>query len=287
LSVDGALQTAQAGVDGARALDRVRVVLVRTRDPMNLGAAARALRNAGIRNWTLVDPQVDLDHPDVARVAVRAEGLLQLARVVPTLAEALDGCPLSAATTARQRHDRMQLHPRAAAARLISGVLQLQKAAARGEGDPAARPACPEVALVFGDETNGLSTEETLRCDLLTTVPSAPEQPSWNLAQAVAVFGHELRTAALEAELADDPPGDRADGRTLAALDRMLAAVLEACGRGRTRRRLFRSLERAQLGRREAALWTGALENVRRRMVGEPQTGGSGGPDRARPPEGP
>jgi tRNA/rRNA methyltransferase/tRNA (cytidine32/uridine32-2'-O)-methyltransferase len=138
------------------------------------------------------------------------------------------------------------------------------------------------VALVFGDETNGLTTDETLLCDLLTTLPSAPEQPSWNLAQAVAVFAHELRTAALEAESADDPAGERADGRTLAALDRVLAAVLDACGRGRMRRRLFRSLERAQLGRREAALWTGALENVRRRMAGEPPTGGSGGPDRPR-----
>ena len=270
------LEIAKAGVDGGRALAQVRIVLVRTRNPMNLGAAARALRNAGIFRWTLVDPQIDPEHPDVGRTAVKAEGLLQLARVVDTLPEALAGCALSIASTARQRYDRSQLHPRAAAERMISGALALAGAPA----SPLAADPAREVLLVFGDETNGLHTEETDLCDLLSTIPSAPEQPSWNLAQAVAIYAHELRSAALAAEHDPERLADLADGGGLAALDRTLLAMLDLFGRGRTRRRLFRTLERARLSRREAALWTGVLENLRRKLAGEPLTGGSGGPDR-------
>ena len=265
-------EIAKAGVDGGRALERVRVVLVRTRNPMNLGAAARALRNAGISKWTLVDPQIDPEHPDVGRTAVKAEGLLQLARIVDTLPEALAGCALSIASTARERYDRSQLHPRAAAERMVTGALDLAKTAVAG--------AAGEVVLVFGDETNGLHTEETDLCDLISTIPSAPEQPSWNLAQAVAIYAHELRSAALAAEHDPERIADLADGRGLAALDRTLLAMLDLFGRGRTRRRLYRTLERARLSRREAALWTGVLENLRRKLAGEPLTGGSGGPDR-------
>jgi TrmH family RNA methyltransferase len=266
---------AKAGVDGGRALARVRVVMVRTRNPMNLGAAARALRNAGISRWTMVAPITDLDHPEVGRVAVKAEGLVQMANVVETLEEALAGCALSVACTARQRFDRNQLHPRTAAERLVSGAAELLKRGVEG--------AAGDVCLVFGDEMNGLHTEETDLCDLLSTIPSAPEQPSWNLAQAVAIYVHELRTAALSVELGLDNGQDRkdlADGAGLAALDRTLAAMLDQFGRLRTRRRLFRTLERAQPSRREAALWTGVLENLRRALAGEPLTGGSGGPDR-------
>lgn len=270
------VQVAKAGVDGGRALQRVRVVMVRTRNPMNLGAAARALRNAGISRWTLVAPITDLDHPEVGRVAVKAEGLVQLANVVETLEEALQGCALSVACTARQRYDRNQLHPRAAGERLASGAAALLKRGVEGpEGD---------VCIVFGDEMNGLHTEETDLCDLLSTIPSAPEQPSWNLAQAVAIYAHELRTAALglDGELGLEPGDqkDLADGAGLAALDRTLAAMLDQFGRLRTRRRLFRTIERSKPSRREAALWTGVLENLRRALAGEPLTGGSGGPDR-------
>ncbi len=266
---------AKAGVDGGRALARVRVVMVRTRNPMNLGAAARALRNAGISRWTLVAPITSLDHPEVGRVAVKAEGLVQLAKVVETLEEALAGCALSVACTARSRFDRNQLHPRTAAERLVSGATELLRRGVEGHAG--------DVCLVFGDEMNGLHTEETDLCDLLSTIPSAPEQPSWNLAQAVAVYVHELRTAALSVELGLDTGQDRkdlADGAGLAALDRTLAAMLDQFGRLRTRRRLFRTLERSQPSRREAALWTGVLENLRRALAGEPLTGGSGGPDR-------
>jgi TrmH family RNA methyltransferase len=239
---------------------------------MNLGAAARALRNAGISRWTLVAPITDLDHPEVGRVAVKAEGLVQMANVVETLEEALQGCALSVACTARSRFDRNQLHPRSAAERLVSGAGALLKQGPVGD-----------VVLVFGDEMNGLHTEETDLCDLLSTIPSAPEQPSWNLAQAVAIYVHELRSAALATELGLDHGQDKkdlADGAGLAALDRTLAAMLDQFGRLRTRRRLFRTLERAQPSRREAALWTGVLENLRRALAGEPLTGGSGGPDR-------
>ena len=219
-------------------LGAVRVVLCRPRNPLNLGAAARALKNAGLSRWTLVDPQT-LDFEAARRVAVHAEDLLDAPRIAATLDEALAGCALSVGTTTRARAERTLLTPRVAAGRLV---------AARGE-----------VAVVFGDERSGLTAEEVERLDLLSAIPSAPAQPSWNLAQAIAVYAYELRLAALE--LAPRPPSPRAEAEpgAVAAVDRALLDAAAAVGKPGARRRLFRALDRAQLSGREAALWTAFL----------------------------
>lgn len=218
-------------------------MLIRTRNPQNLGAAARALRCAGISNWTLVDPLCDLDDPDATRVAVRAEGLLQLAKVETSLAEATQGCVLTLGATARPRADRPGIAPREAARRMI---------AADGE-----------VAIVFGDEQNGLHADEVAALDQVTTMYSAPEQPSWNLAQAVAIYAHELRAAAIEAE--ERPIEERdADPARMAAVSRALGTALDKLGKPGTHRRLYPILERARLSSREASLWVAVLERIRR-----------------------
>jgi tRNA/rRNA methyltransferase/tRNA (cytidine32/uridine32-2'-O)-methyltransferase len=203
---------------------------------MNLGAAARALRSAGIDRWAWVDPRTD-DFETARTVAVHSEELLGQARVAGSLAEALEGCALSVGTTARARHERPALHPREAVERL---------AAAQGE-----------VALVFGDERSGLRAEEIDALDLVATIPSAPEQPSWNLAQCIAVFAYEVRLAAQREQQARPPPeGHRADPAQMAGVERALAAALEPMGWARKRRRLAKALHRAQLTEREAQLWT-------------------------------
>src|SRR5207249_9751314 len=155
-------------------LARLRFILVRPRNPQNLGAAARALRSAGIERLTLVDPRTG-DYETARRVAVHSEQLLEAKRVVPTLEEALAGCALSVGTTARERPERPPLLPREAVARL------------------AASPG--EVAVVFGDERSGLTASEVDAVDLVSSIPSAGEQPSWNLAQCIAVFAYEARMA--------------------------------------------------------------------------------------------
>lgn len=216
-------------------------MLCRPRNPQNVGAAARALKCAGVPEWALVDPPAR-DAETERRVAVHAEDLLDRAVVTRTLDEALEGCVLSVGTTARPRPERPLLTPREACARL---------AAAPGR-----------VAIVFGDERSGLTAEEVERVDLLSAIPSAPEQPSWNLAQAVAIYAHELRSAT------EAPPaatsGAAADPAALAEVDRALAQALLALGKPGARRRLSRSLDRARLTAREATLWTAILRAIGR-----------------------
>ncbi len=225
-------------------LGSVSFVLCRPRNPQNLGAAARALRCAGVSRWAIVDPRT-LDFEAARRVAVHTEELLDQPRVCASLGEALSGCALSVGTTARPRPERALLTPREAAARLLS---------ARGE-----------VAVVFGDERSGLTAEEVDAVDLLATIPGAPEQPSWNLAQAVAIFAYELRMATLGGDRPDPSPRPEADPGALAAVDRALQEATAALGKPGARRRLFRALDRARLGPREAALWTAFLRAIRLR----------------------
>lgn len=224
-------------------LGAVRFVLCRPRNPLNLGAAARALKNAGLSRWILVEPQT-LDFEAARRVAVHAEDLLDQPGIAATLAEALSGCALTVGTTTRARAERTALTPRQAAEKLI---------AARGE-----------VAVVFGDERSGLTAEEVEQVDWVSAIPSAAAQPSWNLAQAIAVYAYELRTAALQRTPRPRSPRAEADPGAVAAVDRALAEAAAGVGKPGARRRLFRALDRAQLSGREAALWTAFLRAITR-----------------------
>ena len=226
------------------ALSRVRFVLCRPRNPLNLGAAARALRCAGISRWAVVDPRT-LDFEAARRVAVHAEELLDKPQIAVDLPEALQGVTLSIGATARARAERALLTPREAAERLM---------------------ACSgEVAVVFGDERSGLTADEVDRVDLLTTIPSAPEQTSWNLAQAIAIYAYELRAAALQAPARPRTPREPGDPAALAAVDRALGEATLSLGKPTARRRLFKALGRAGLTGREAALWTAFLRAAGRR----------------------
>src|SRR3954463_2869299 len=101
-------------------LGALRVVLCRPRNPQNLGAAARALRCAGISRWAVVDPRT-LDFEAARRVAVHAEELLDRPRICSTLSEALSGCALSVGTTARARPERPLLPAREGAGEIRAG----------------------------------------------------------------------------------------------------------------------------------------------------------------------
>lgn len=115
--------------------------------------------------------------------------------------------------------------------------------------------------MVFGDERAGLTAEEVEAVDsLLSSIPSDPAQPSWNLAQAIAIYAYELRMAS-QAPRQPSPRPD-ADPGALAAVDRALAEATGAIGKPATRRRLFRALSRSSLSNREAALWTAFLRAV-------------------------
>lgn len=159
-------------------LSRIRVVLSRPSHPGNIGAAARAMKTMGISRLVLVVPQCFPD-PEADARATGAVNVLQQARVCTTLDEALCGTVYAAALSARLR----DLGPPVRHAR--EGVAELLAEAAKGE-----------VALVFGNETVGLSNEEVQRCQAALSIPANPDFSSLNLGSAVQVLCYEARLAA-------------------------------------------------------------------------------------------
>jgi tRNA/rRNA methyltransferase len=161
-------------------LSNCRIVLVRPHYAGNLGSTARVMRNFGLTDLVLVEPYASRDDLEARRLATHGLGVLDSARVVPELGEAIADCAFTLATSA-----------------LTGGIIrrgmigtpaelapQLLDAAARGP-----------VALVFGPEPHGLSNEEIGRCHGMIHVPVDPEYPALNLAQAVTICCYELRKA--------------------------------------------------------------------------------------------
>ncbi|MCC6868022.1 MAG: RNA methyltransferase [Burkholderiales bacterium] len=167
--------------DSARsppALSRLRVVLVHTTHPGNIGAAARAMLTMGIERLVLVQP-AHFPHPGAVARAAGATRILDTARVVTSLSEALTGCALTVGLSGR---------PRAFAGRVL-GVRE-----AMGEAITAA--ARGDVALVFGTEMSGLTNAELAQCGIAAAIPANPSYASLNLAAAVQVVAYEARLAA-------------------------------------------------------------------------------------------
>ncbi len=172
-------------------LNAVRIVLVGTSHPGNIGAAARAMKTMGLSQLWLVAPERFPD-PEASARAAGADDVLAQAQCVATLEQALVGCARVAGTTARLRHLSVPVvDPRTAAANLYQTV--------NTSDDHTA-----EVALVFGRERTGLTNSEIDLCHLLVQIPSNPDYSSLNLGAAVQVLSYELRMAAL-AESAPAP----------------------------------------------------------------------------------
>ncbi len=236
--------------ESGRAPLPVRLVLLRPRNPENLGAVARAMKNFGAADWAVVDPRT-LDFHSARRVAVHAEELLDRPRVVASLDEAVADCAWVVGTSTRRLSGKRQLAPEAVA----------REACSRASFGP--------TALVFGDERSGMTNEELLRCHDLSSIPTDAAQPSMNLAQAAVVYCYELsRAARVEAPPAETPGALDAE---LTALLEALRAALTAGGflvdEGRSAlAELGGTLWRAALSRREARLWTTALRSLERRL---------------------
>ena len=160
----------------------VSVVLVNTSHPGNIGAVARAMKNMGLYDLTLVQP---MDFPSSVAVgrAVSAVDILESARVVSTLQEAVSDCGLVIGASARSRRIPWpMLTPEQCAQKAVSEQ-KLNK-----------------VALVFGREDSGLNNEELQLCHFHVQIPADSEYSSLNLAAAVMVICYELRKAALAIE---------------------------------------------------------------------------------------
>ena len=230
-------------------LDRVRIVLMHTSHPGNIGAAARAMKTMGLSQLALVNPK-SFPHPDAEALAAGGLDVLQRATVFDSLDEALKGTMLVVGSTARSR----DLPHETVDCREACGRLMVQ--AQRGD-----------VALVFGAERTGLTVEEVSRCQLIATIAAESTYPSLNLAQAVQVFAYELRMQA------DVTPRSPADGYPAtyeqmesfyAQLEEVLRDLrfLDDKHPGRMMRRLRRLFARARLEQEEVNILRGVLRAV-------------------------
>ncbi len=233
------------------AMNPVRLVLVRPRNPENLGAVARAMANFELEDWAIVQLGTH-DFATARRVAVHAEAILDKPRLCRTLDEAVADCAWVVGTAGRTLRGRRPLDPGEVA----------REALARAPGT---------TAIVFGEERSGLTNAEAARCHDLSSIPADAAQPSLNLAQAVLVYCYALRCAAIASGAPPPPlaPAAATDAE-VARVEAALRAALRACGflAGPERhavRDLVATLRRARLTPREARLWLAALSTLGRR----------------------
>ncbi|GHC14758.1 tRNA (cytidine/uridine-2'-O-)-methyltransferase TrmJ [Kushneria pakistanensis] len=236
-------------------LENIRIVLVQTWHPGNIGAAARAMRTMGLEQLVLVNPRRFPDE-EATRMAAGGESLLEKARVVESLEEAVADCGAVVGLSARLRN------------------LPLPQFE---EGDEMARALIPlaeemPVALVFGRERSGLTNDEIACCTHQLSLPANPDYPILNLSQAVQVCAHELyrafrhhqptrETATQESSRQKDLPPSR---EQMQHFQQSLATALQDAGflnqpHAQTLERLQNFFQRSAPTRKELSLLQGAL----------------------------
>ncbi len=232
----------------AAELDRLRIVLVSTRNPLNIGAAARAMSNFGFGHLRVVNPYEPAYRE--ARSAVGASAVLANAEQFSSLADAVADCTLVVGTTAGRRREPQHL-----VRRLEEGARLIRKRMASGR-----------VAMLFGSEKFGLSNEDLSHCHWLLRIPTREENISMNLGQAVAVCLYELIRDAKAARRSEKVP--LAAAVEIERITTMLLEALRASGYlGRRRvadaeQRIRRLVRRLNLPARDAVIWLGILRQM-------------------------
>ena len=235
-----------------QALAEIRIVLVEPHGPLNVGAIARIMKNMGLQQLVLVNPQCDPLSLEAQQMAVHAFDILQAAQIVETLPAALQGCTRAIATTARPRTLGTQLEqPDEALPWLVSAPRQA-------------------AALIFGPEYRGLSNEELNYAQRFVRISSSPAYPSLNLAQAVAICCYELAKFA-QSDNGTHPEGITTDYASLEVLEgfyQQLEQLLLKIGylyphTAASRMEKFRQLfNRAQMENSEVAMLRGILTQM-------------------------
>lgn len=226
----------------------IRIVLSHTSHPGNIGSAARAMKTMGLSNLTLINPKHFPDG-EAKSLAVNAKDVLDSATVVDSIEAALADCQFVIGVTGKPRT-------------LSQEVITVREAAIRVKSIASTQ----SVALLFGNETNGLSSAEADKCHVLGAIPANPDYTSLNLAQAVQIMCYELRMAITDANLHAEPiPGDLA---TQDELERFYAHLKEVLGHigyinPKAPKKLFERLRRlygrAKLEKEEVNLLRGIL----------------------------
>lgn len=185
-----AAQDTRSEAQVAARLSGIRVVLINTTHPGNIGATARAMKVMGLRQLHLVTPKIFPD-AEATAMASGADDLLEHAVVHESLESALEGCSLVLGTSARLRS-------------LPMPQMDVRKAAESALGEHKGA----DIAVLFGRERYGLTNDEMQRCHQLVHINTNPDYGSLNLAQAVQVIGYELRMSAIGETGVEKAPAD-------------------------------------------------------------------------------
>jgi TrmH family RNA methyltransferase len=230
----------------------LKIVLISPRNPLNIGAAARAMSNFGFSELRLVNPYHVAFRE--ARSAVKAHAVLEQAREFATVAEAVADCALVVGTTAIG--PRVLEHP---LRRLeYGGKLIARKITVAPPAD---------VALLFGSEKFGLSNEDMSHCHWLMRIPTREEHGSMNLGQAVAVCLYEIIRSPTAAKPAPDAKRPAAAAH-LERITELLEAILDRSGyvharvEGSARMKIRRLVRRLHLNAHDAEVWLGMLRQI-------------------------
>ena len=244
-------------------LNDIRFVLVNTSHPGNIGGVARAMKNMGVAQLALVEPQSFPDANATAR-ASGADDVLANAGVFNTLEEALAGCDLVFGASARLRKlSWPQVNPREMVQQIVS------------------QPVGTKIAIVFGREHSGLTNDELERCHYLVHIPSNPEYSSLNIAAAAQVLAYEIyqrvcdqgeqkniQSVNTETSLDDEPFADAQDmERFYQHLSETLTEIgfLQTEHPRKMMRRLRRLFNRARPDRVELNILRGILTTIQKR----------------------
>ena len=225
-------------------------MLVDARNPLNIGAAARAMSNFGVRRLRVVNPYEVAFRQ--ARSAVGAAGLLADAEEYKTVAEAVADCTLVVGTTAVGHRDLH--HP---LRRLDAGARLIRK-----------RLATDRVALLFGSERFGLSNQDLSHCHWLMTIPTRTEHSSMNLGQAVALCVYEVIRLGKPPQTKEKEAKRPARAGEIERLTVMLLGILQTSGyikpreADATETKVRRLIRRMPLESSDAQLWLGMLRQI-------------------------
>lgn len=241
-------------------LNNIRIVLVGTTHPGNIGASARAMKCMGLTQLYLVNPPAGFPGADVTARAAGADDVLNEATVCDTLEAAIRDCAVVIGTTARDRS-------------IPWPVLTPSQCAQQALAESADAP----VALLFGRERSGLSNEEIDYCNYVVNIPTNPDFSSLNLAAAVQVIGYELcrQASGDRPVVADRREIPLASQQDLEYLYEHLQRVMTRVGfynpdkPRRVMRRLRRLFNRAQLDQNELNILRGFLAAIEEKTAGD------------------
>lgn len=237
---------------------QTRIILVRPRDPNNIGAAARAMKNFGFQDLCVVSPYPPVWQEIVS--AVHSEDVLQNARVCSTLADAVADCTFIAGTLDPTRVEARQ--------RVYTPMDLCKELSSRSE-----RP-----AIVFGPEKHGLTNDDLSHCNRLLSIPTHSACPSMNLGQSVAVCCYELTRDLAQQAIEPQEPENATAGAMEAALGLSMEVLAQIefilpGNEAELKRRVRAAIMRYGMTAHDITMFCGILSRIRRGLSGLGKSG--------------